>query len=123
MLAPKRRRSEVCLVAMIQAFALAVFFLGIHPQGSVTWENDLSGRKNPLITPADYVKTVSNSQDAQALDGQQSESVLATESFDTVETDHAVLLNLTHSQLVYRSANFDFSLIRSPPIRSSLNRL
>jgi hypothetical protein len=108
---------------MTQAFALAVFLLRIPPQGSVTWKNDLPGRKNPLTTPADYVKTVSNSQDAQALDGQQSESVLVTESFDTVETDHAVLLNLTHSQLVYRRANFDFSLIRSPPIGASLNRL
>lgn len=108
---------------MIQAFALAVFLIGICPQGSVTWEDDLPGRKNPLITPADYVETVSNSQDAQALDGQQSESILATESFDAVETDHAVLLNLTHSQLVYRSVNFDFSLIRSPPTGAPVNHL
>ena len=111
------------MVAMIQALALAVFLVGIRPQGSVTWEDNLPGQKNPLITPADYVKTVSKSQDAQALDGLQSESVLATESFDTVETDHAILLNLSHSATVYRSANFDFSLIRSPPIGSSLNRL
>ena len=120
---PKRRRSEVCLVATIQALALAVFLLGVRPQGSVTLGDDLAGRKSTLITPADYVETVSMSQDARTLDGQQSESILAIDAFDAVEPDHAVLLSLSHGQLTYRNIHIDFSLIRSPPIGAPVNRL
>ena len=119
----KRRASGPCILATLQAFALAAFFLGLGPQRSLTFADNAPKQKLTLVEPVDYLEAVSISQGTKALDGSQSANALATDAFNAGETNHAFLLTLSYVQLVHRSTAFRSSLIRSPPIEPPLSRL
>ena len=105
------------MLATLQAFALAIFFLGIRPQASLAFRYN-QPRQGTLVTPAEYVESISISQTTKGLDGQQAQSGLATKIFDAVQIDHGLPLSLSHDQFSHRSAISGSSLIRSPPIGS-----
>lgn len=110
------KRDERCLrsVAILQALALAAFFIGICPPGIATFADDPPAGNIKLVT-TDYIETASISQGSKRMEGQQSESILANDIIAATQADHAFLLDRTYSQLTYRSAKFGSSLIRSPP--------
>jgi hypothetical protein len=118
--APKRRRSGARVLAILQAFALAAFLVGIRPHGSLASAENVSGRESSLVTFTDYLETISLNQATTALDGQQAESGLASKVLDTAKIDHAFPLNPSDNQFGYRSVISGSSLIRSPPIGSPL---
>jgi hypothetical protein len=122
-LVKKGRVSGRCILAALQACALAVFLFGVGPQPSLAFANNAPKQKLTLIRPADYLEAVSISQGTKALDGCKSANALATDNFNAGETNHASLLKRSNVQLVHRSATFRSSLIRSPPIESPLSRL
>jgi len=114
--APKIKRSGAGVVASLQVVTLTALLLGIRPPGLTTYANNLPRAKFKLPAPADYVETISVSQEDDGTEEKPSESILATDAFDAGATDHAFLINPNYHQLTYRSATFRFSLIRSPPL-------
>lgn len=117
MFAPKRKGGGLRRIVILQALALAAFFLGTRSLGFETFADNLPTTNIKLVT-ADYVESVSISQGAKDIEGPQSESILATDDFYATKADHAFLLNRSYSQLTYRSTTFGSSLIRSPPTGS-----
>jgi hypothetical protein len=115
--APKRRRSGARIVATFQAFALAALLLGIRPHGSLASAENVSGPEDSLVASTDYL-LINADQAAKDVQGQQSESGLATEVFDTAKIDHGFPLKPSHNQFAHRSAISGSSLIRSPPFAS-----
>jgi hypothetical protein len=119
MFAPKRSRNGVGMIAMFQAFALAVSLLAIRSHGLMGLVENLSRQENSRIRRTDYLGAFTVSRGSKSLDRQPAGIILAAELFKR-KPDEAIRPIPNYAERTYRCGCFFISLIRSPPAIASL---